>query len=267
MNQLMKIVHLLLFAVFLIISLIGCSSTSASSESKLHAKTIIEQDEKILADEDREETISLDGSKLDAKEIEPNSSLPDNNKLNTTNNNDQNTSPPMIESKQEQKSAAIESKVTKTTSKPENKPPLNNTSNKDETQSKTQTATTRPVEVTTQAESPKQLDTVSITITGPKDFGVILPKINVRFSEGDTVLDVLLKVAKKKNFFVEYNGSGAMAYIEGIDNLYEFDYGPNSGWNFKLNGAIVSKSSDLVKIKKDDRIEWVYSEDFTEGDE
>ena len=54
--------------------------------------------------------------------------------------------------------------------------------------------------------------------------GIILKKQKVQFKEGESVYDVLVKVCKENNIHMEsswtpmYNS----AYIEGINNLYEF---------------------------------------------
>ena len=106
---------------------------------------------------------------------------------------------------------------------------------------------------------PPALDhTVVLSITGPKDKGTLLSSRKVEFTEGNTILDILLKAAGKSN--VDYSGSASTAYVEGIDGIYEFDYGPMSGWIFKQNGAGIPKSAGAIKVKDGDRIECIYKE-------
>lgn len=112
------------------------------------------------------------------------------------------------------------------------------------------------------AQKPAPAASASISINGPKDAGVILAAANVEIKDGDTVLDVLLKAAGKKGIDVDYSGSGPTAYVAGIDNYYEFDYGSRSGWICKKNGKTLEKGAGVVKVSNGDRIEWVYSEDF-----
>lgn len=100
--------------------------------------------------------------------------------------------------------------------------------------------------------------TVNITIVGPKDKGMLLKKKSVKINAGDTVLDVLLAAVGTNN--VDYSGSGASAYVRGIDNIYEFDYGQTSGWNYKRNGIMTQKSCGVVKVNAGDTIEWIYKE-------
>ncbi|WP_316571614.1 DUF4430 domain-containing protein [Neobacillus sp. YIM B06451] len=112
------------------------------------------------------------------------------------------------------------------------------------------------------AQKPAPAASATITITGPDDAGVILAATKVEFKDGDTVLDLLLKAAGKKGIDVDYTGSGPTAYVVGIDNYYEFDYGSRSGWISKKNGKSLEKGAGIVKVSNGDRIEWVYTEDF-----
>ncbi|WP_409271043.1 DUF4430 domain-containing protein [Neobacillus sp. SCS-31] len=102
----------------------------------------------------------------------------------------------------------------------------------------------------------------SISIKGPDDAGMILGVTTVDIKDGDTVLDVLLRAAGKKGIDVDYTGSGPTAYVAGIANYYERDYGSRSGWVSKKNGKNLEKGAGIVKVSNGDRIEWVYTEDF-----
>lgn len=114
-------------------------------------------------------------------------------------------------------------------------------------------------ETTKLAES--KTETVSISITG-NDQGTILSTAGVELQEGDSVFDILKRIAAQKQIPLEYSGIGGAVYIEGIKNLYEFDHGPLSGWMFKLNGEFSQKSAGTVKVKDGDVIEWVYTKDL-----
>jgi hypothetical protein len=264
MNRLWKYISLLMIVV-LTFSLIGCSSASVTSQNtETEVKQQVEENET----EVNSEVVSKTS---DVQVINRGNSSNDNAELikaedvSSEIKKEQTSTVTSVKSIQEEALSKKETEKAETVAKTDKENLSKPTSTKEVTQIDTNTAI---VKVTT--EPTKQTETkptVSITIIGPKDFGVILPKTKVNLSEGDTVLDVLLKVSKKKNILVEHSGSGAMAYIEGIDNIYEFDYGPKSGWNFKRNGTTISKSSGLVKVKKEDVIEWIYSEDFTEDNE
>ncbi|WP_462410570.1 DUF4430 domain-containing protein [Neobacillus sp. Marseille-QA0830] len=113
--------------------------------------------------------------------------------------------------------------------------------------------------VTTTSPAPEQ--TVKITIIGPKDRGTILGAESVTIKEGNTILDVLFNAIGKSN--VDYSGSGATAYVAGINNIYEFDYGPKSGWTCYQNGTKLSRGVGITQVKANDQIEWKYTEDYS----
>lgn len=112
------------------------------------------------------------------------------------------------------------------------------------------------------APQPVKQQIVTLSITGDKELGTILSSIEIVLEEGDTVLDVLKKATKEKKIQLEYRGSGAVSYVEGIDNLYEFDRGPKSGWVYRVNGVMGQKSAGAIVLKPNDRIEWLYTLDL-----
>ncbi len=48
-------------------------------------------------------------------------------------------------------------------------------------------------------------------------------------------------------------------YIEGINNLYEFDVGELSGWMYKVNNWFPNYVASRYVVKEGDNIEWVYT--------
>jgi hypothetical protein len=250
-----------LFWIFLLLNVIGCHSSSETIKTEQAQGGIAESSQQ-ETENIRQDTVASEDKKKESPIVENNEnknntnevSKPDNTTPNQTtiNENDKNkpiakTESPSSQPKTENK-GDTNPKATETIKQP----------------SSSKTTTIKKEEKITVKAPPPEEQTVTITIIGSNDLGVILNKTKIVLKENDTVLDILLKAAENNHFDVEYRGSGAMAYIEGIDNLYEFDYGPRSGWNYKLNGTVMNKSSDAVKVKKDDVIEWVYSEDFTE---
>ena len=89
--------------------------------------------------------------------------------------------------------------------------------------------------------------------------GIILQNMKVEFNEGDTVFDILVKVTRKKGIHMEYRGSGSNTYIEGINNLYEFDGGSNSGWMYNVNGVYPNYGVGAYKVKSSDVIKFNYT--------
>ena len=93
----------------------------------------------------------------------------------------------------------------------------------------------------------------------PSD-GWILSSTSVEFKSGESVFDVLKRVCSRKKIHMEFNtASYDSAYIEGINNLYEFDCGANSGWMYKVNGTFPNYGCSKYDLKDGDVIEWVYT--------
>ncbi|MCM3764312.1 DUF4430 domain-containing protein [Neobacillus niacini] len=112
------------------------------------------------------------------------------------------------------------------------------------------------------AESQKPETTVTLSIVGP-DNHVILSATKVKISEGETIFNILKGLREQYGIEVASRGSGATAYIEGIEgndfSYFEFDEGPTSGWVFKQNGASLTKSVGVTTVKDGDRIEGIYT--------
>lgn len=99
----------------------------------------------------------------------------------------------------------------------------------------------------------------------PED-GVILPATAAAFSEGESVFDVLRREAKRAKIHMEYVSTPLYnaSYIEGIQNLYEFDCGERSGWMYKVNGRFPGYGCSRYVLEDGDAIEWVYTCDLGE---
>ncbi|MFF2446451.1 DUF4430 domain-containing protein [Neobacillus sp. NPDC058068] len=107
------------------------------------------------------------------------------------------------------------------------------------------------------------LSKVSLSIMADKETGTILPATTVEIKEGDTVLDVLIKMTREKKIPMSFRGgTGATAYVEGIDNLFEFDKGQGSGWMFRVNGIFPNRGAGVIPLLNGDRIEWLYTLDL-----
>lgn len=96
--------------------------------------------------------------------------------------------------------------------------------------------------------------------------GIILDKTELPLGDGDTVLDVLLFVTKQKKIPLDYTGESGVAlnsaYIKGINNLYEDDYGDQSGWLYSVNGEFPGTACGDYQLKNQDVVEWVYTCDL-----
>lgn len=94
----------------------------------------------------------------------------------------------------------------------------------------------------------------------PKD-GTILPSTKVTFTEGETVFDVLRRVCDAAQLQIEYSYTPLYEsyYVEGINHLYEFDCGPESGWMYKVNEWFPNYGCSAYTLKDGDDIVWCYT--------
>lgn len=97
----------------------------------------------------------------------------------------------------------------------------------------------------------------------PED-GWILKPVTVTFNEGESVFDVLKQVCKDNKIQLEFSMTPIYnsAYIEGINNLYEFDCGSLSGWMYKVNDWFPNYGCSRYEVKNGDIIEWQYTCDL-----
>ena len=89
--------------------------------------------------------------------------------------------------------------------------------------------------------------------------GIILDTTEFEISNGETVYDILREAAVKNKIHLETNGNADTTYVEGINNIYEFDFGDLSGWTYFVNGSRLSLGCGEYKLAPNDKIEWVYS--------
>jgi len=94
------------------------------------------------------------------------------------------------------------------------------------------------------------------------DDGVILDVTEFEIQDGDTVYDILLEATGTKKIHLETSGSADSVYVEGINNIYEFDFGDLSGWGYYVNGNAPSVSCGEYKLSADDKIQWLYTCDL-----
>lgn len=94
--------------------------------------------------------------------------------------------------------------------------------------------------------------------------GVILPTTTVTFTEGESVFDVLQRLCRENNIHMEFSWTPMYnsAYVEGINNLYEFDVGSLSGWMYSVNGWFPNYGCSRYALQNGDVVNWVYTCDL-----
>ena len=93
----------------------------------------------------------------------------------------------------------------------------------------------------------------------PSD-GIILATKTCEVSRGMTAFELLREVCEIYEIPLEYSWTPGYNsyYVEGINHLYEFDCGPTSGWNYRVNGWLPNYGSSQYEICEGDSILWTY---------
>ncbi|PLS07224.1 DUF4430 domain-containing protein [Neobacillus cucumis] len=280
MNRFINKITSLLSIILIIVSLAGCSSNEVSpKETKKETTTEVSAKAEKESKPDTKQQPAEDKTKTSAASTETKQQQPAAEKTETekstqpaqqssSTTSKKTTSVPSTTTKDSgtattQTTGATTTKTTGTTSTKT----TGSTSTKTTSTPTGKTTSTTPGTTTNStpatkpaATAPKPVAMVSLSIVGPKDRGTILGTSKINIQDGYTIFDVVKQAAKAKGIVVDSTGSGASTYIEGIDNIYEFDYGAKSGWMFKHNGATITKSVGVIKVKAGDRIECYYTE-------
>lgn len=92
--------------------------------------------------------------------------------------------------------------------------------------------------------------------------GCILDTTTFEIEDGDTVFDVLCQARDKYKLHMQYTGGGSGIYVQGINNLYEFDGGRWSGWMYCVNDWYPNYGCGVYYLQPGDVIEWNYTCDL-----
>ncbi|HCT91442.1 MAG TPA: hypothetical protein DF613_08710, partial [Lachnospiraceae bacterium] len=146
-------------------------------------------------------------------------------------------------------------------SKDSSKKDKNDTDKKEEEPSQTMTCTIS-------ISCASILDNMDKLEKGKEEFvpsdGWILEPTEVEFTEGDSVFDVLLAVCRAADIHMEhsYTPLYGSEYVEGINQLYEFDCGDLSGWMYNVDSWFPNYGCDKYILSDGETIQWVYTCDL-----
>lgn len=94
----------------------------------------------------------------------------------------------------------------------------------------------------------------------PADGWILYPS-EVEFYEGETVFDVLKRVCNEAGIQMESEWTPMYDsyYVSGINNLYEFDCGKDSGWMYCVNSWYPNYGCSKYTLEDGDVVEWRYT--------
>lgn len=108
-------------------------------------------------------------------------------------------------------------------------------------------------------QAPAQEKVVYLSVEIPSDGTSVISRTAVTLEEGDTAYTVLRRAAKEAGIPVVASGGSKSPYVEGINNLFEFDRGAGSGWMVEVNGNFVQRSAGQMKLNAGDEVRWIYT--------
>ena len=90
--------------------------------------------------------------------------------------------------------------------------------------------------------------------------GIIIAKKQYEISAGDTAFDILKKACADSSVSLESSYSSVFQtyYVEGINQLHEFDCGNESGWKYSVNSVNPNYGASKYKLKNNDSIVFYY---------
>lgn len=103
-----------------------------------------------------------------------------------------------------------------------------------------------------ESSSGSESEAAQVNVTVSVDGAFIGRSITVQ--SGASVFDAL----KKTGISVRSKNSIYGVYVYSINGLSEGDKGPGSGWTYKVNGTMPSKSADKYVVREGDSISWEY---------
>ena len=93
--------------------------------------------------------------------------------------------------------------------------------------------------------------------------GVILPETAYTIAEDENALTLLYDAVRANELQIEVDGvsNGVLetAYVRGISNLYEFDFGELSGWTYTVNGERPPVGCGAFTLHDGDAVVWIYT--------
>ncbi len=111
-------------------------------------------------------------------------------------------------------------------------------------------------------ETDKDVCSISFTIDAHTiDADAIFPETTLYVAKDSTVFDILREVCRTNNIQLDYENNSVygLAYIKGINSIYEYDHGDLSGWMYRVNGELPGIGLGYYKVNEGDVVEILYS--------
>lgn len=243
------------YMVWLISALMAVSMTACSNTQKKDTK-----DQAQITTAEKEKATQIEAAKTTSKKEKKNEKKKDKKKSQKSKKNSKKTKSSTAKKKETSATTAKKKTVKKKKikEKTKNTKETTKTTTASKNESTVQTAENQTTEAK-QEQSCEFLISCKTVLSNKSALqsnyqvpsgGKIYEK-KMEFEEGDTVMDVLKRTG------VDIDVS--KGYVAGIDGLYEFDCGKNSGWMYRVNGKFPNYMAGKCKLHAGDKVEWLYT--------
>ena len=83
------------------------------------------------------------------------------------------------------------------------------------------------------------------------------------YKKNISVSDLSKDICRELNIPIVFSGMNNMTYyLQGINGLFEFDYGAESGWLYSVNGEFQGTGCGTYILQDSDYVEWHYTLDL-----
>ena len=86
--------------------------------------------------------------------------------------------------------------------------------------------------------------------------------VDSNYKKEISVADLSRDICRELKIPIVFAGTGTAVYVQGINSLFEFDNGPESGWLYSVNGEYKGTGCGTYILQDGDYVEWRYTLDL-----
>ena len=210
-------------------------------------------------DPEIETELAEESSEVDSKSLSNETTI--KNKQNEKDNNKSTQKKQNLSQSKSENNSKHKKNTKSTSNKSKDKSKVNKADKKKKEKKKDSSSTENSGGKESSPNQSKDTITISIVISSNE---IPLAPTEIEIDKNDTVFDAFKKVTEKRKIPRQFTGSGAMAYIQGIGGVGEFDRGPGSGWMYRVNGVFPNRGVGVVPVMDGDKVEFLYTTNLGE---
>lgn len=110
----------------------------------------------------------------------------------------------------------------------------------------------------------ENMNLLNSSLHGLVPYDGIIFHSQIQANAGDNAFDVLQREMRGAGIHMSARFTPVFnsAYVEAVNNIYEFDAGPLSGWMYSVNGEFPRFGSSLYELSPYDEVLWIFTLDL-----